>query len=205
MKLIVFQERENKDREKGRGVIRPGVMVKRGIIDIRNVIPSIDVVPEEQIELISLTANPIPIDQVLLRPPLPRPGKILCCIGNYWEHSARDSRPLNMFLKNPDAVIGPEDTIVLPLLDDPYVFHHEAELAIVTKGASKHIGLEAYREVVFGYTCLIDVSARASGRRTWRDGSWMGKSFDTFAPIGPCIVTADEILDPNDLRVRFLG
>jgi hypothetical protein len=49
MKLIVFQERENKDREKGRGVIRPGVMVKRGIIDIRNVIPSIDVVPEEQI------------------------------------------------------------------------------------------------------------------------------------------------------------
>jgi 2-keto-4-pentenoate hydratase/2-oxohepta-3-ene-1,7-dioic acid hydratase in catechol pathway len=56
---------------------------------------------------------------------------------------------------------------------------------------------------VFGYTCLIDVSARGEGRRTWRAGSWLGKSFDTFAPIGPCIVTADEIPEPNDLVVRF--
>ena len=60
---------------------------------------------------------------------LPRPGKILCCIGNYWEHAQREPRPLNMFLKNPDAVIGPGDTIVLPEFTDPYVFQHEAELA----------------------------------------------------------------------------
>ena len=56
---------------------------------------------------------------------------------------------------------------------------------------------------MFGYTCLIDVSARGEGRRTWKAGSWLGKSFDTFAPIGPCIATADEIPEPNDLVVRF--
>ena len=60
-----------------------------------------------------------------------------------------------------------------------------------------------WRSAVFGYTGMIDVSARAEGRSTWRQGSWMGKSFDTFAPIGPCITTADEIGDPNQLRVRF--
>ena len=56
---------------------------------------------------------------------------------------------------------------------------------------------------MFGFTCMIDVSAREQGRRTWKAGSWLGKSFDTFAPLGPCIVTADEVPDPNNLRVRF--
>ena len=71
---------------------------------------------------------------VRLRAPLPRPGKILACIANYWEHGAREARPLNMFLKNPDAVIGPGDTIVLPELTEPWIFMHEAELALVIKG-----------------------------------------------------------------------
>ena len=57
--------------------------------------------------------------------------------------------------------------------------------------------------MVFGYTCLIDVSARGHGRTSWGEFSWLGKSFDTFCPIGPCIVTADEIADPNDLHVRM--
>ena len=56
---------------------------------------------------------------------------------------------------------------------------------------------------MFGYTGMIDVSARGEGRRTWKAGSWLGKSFDTFAPIGPCIATADEIADPNDVHVQF--
>jgi len=107
-----------------------------------------------------------------------------------------------MFLKNPDAVIGPGDTIVLPEFTDPYVFQHEAELAIVVKGPAKNVKVADRRKVVFGFTGMIDVSARAEGRRTWRQGSWMGKSFDTFAPIGPCITTADEIQDPNKLWVR---
>ena len=141
-----------------------------------------------------------------LKPPLPRPGKILCCIANYWEHAQREARPLNMFMKNPDAVIGPGDTIVLPEYTVPWMFMHEAELAIVIKGPAKMVKAADWQIAVFGYTALIDVSAREQGRRTWPATpltSWLGKSFDTFAPIGPCIVTADEIEDPNDLIVRF--
>ena len=112
-------------------------------------------------------------------------------------------RPLNMFLKSPDAVIGPGDTVMLPNFTEAWVFHHEAELGVVIKGPAKDITAENFRDAIFGYTCVIDVSARYEGRRTWRNGSWMGKSFDTFAPIGPCIVTADEIPEPNDVVISF--
>ena len=111
-----------------------------------------------------------------------------------------------MFMKNPDAVIGPGDTIQLPAYTDPWIFMHEAELALVMKGPSKMVKRENWRDAVFGYTCFIDVTARGEGRRTWPASlpmSWLGKSFDTFAPLGPCIVTADEIENPNDLIVRF--
>ncbi len=138
-----------------------------------------------------------------LRAPLPRPSKILCCIGNYWEHAQREPRQLNMFLKSPDAVIGPGDTVVLPPTTDPWVFQHEAELALVIRGPAKNVSRDDYLSAVFGYTCMIDVSARGQGRSTWRAGSWMGKSFDTFAPLGPVILTADEVADPNKLHVRF--
>ena len=138
-----------------------------------------------------------------LLPPLPRPGKMLCCIGNYWEHAEREPRPINMFLKSPEAVIGPGGTVRLPPTTEPWVFQHEAELAIVIKGPVKDVSEENYADAVFGYTALNDVSARGEGRRTWRAGSWMGKSFDTFAPLGPVIATADEIPDPNNLHVRF--
>ncbi len=138
-----------------------------------------------------------------LRAPLPRPSKILCCIGNYWEHAQREARQLNMFLKSPDAVIGPGDTVVLPPTTDPWVFQHEAELALVIRGPAKNVSRDDYLSAVFGYTCMIDVSARGQGRSTWRAGSWMGKSFDTFAPLGPVILTADEVADPNKLHVRF--
>ena len=87
----------------------------------------------------------------------------------------------------------------------PYVFQHEAELGIVTRGPSKSVSRDNWRQAVFGYTGMIDVSARLEGRSTWRSVSWMGKSFDTFAPVGPCITTADEITNPNDIRVRFFN
>jgi 2-keto-4-pentenoate hydratase/2-oxohepta-3-ene-1,7-dioic acid hydratase in catechol pathway len=144
-----------------------------------------------------------PLGEVRLRAPLPRPGKILACIANYWEHGAMEARPLNMFLKSPDAVIGPGDTIVLPEHTEPWIFMHEAELALVVKGPAKMVKRDDWKRAVFGYTGMIDVSARGEGRRTWKTGSWLGKSFDTFAPIGPCIATLDEIPDPNDVLVRF--
>jgi len=147
--------------------------------------------------------TPLSLEDVRLRAPLPRPSKILCCIANYWEHAQREPRPLNMFLKNPDAVVGPGDTIRLPAFTVPWMFMHEAELGIVVKGPARGIGQANWREAVFGYTGMMDITGRGEGRSTWGRGTWIGKSFDTFAPIGPCITTADEIEDPNDLWVQF--
>jgi 2-keto-4-pentenoate hydratase/2-oxohepta-3-ene-1,7-dioic acid hydratase in catechol pathway len=158
------------------------------------------------LETLAKDAPAIALDRVQLRAPLPRPGKILACIANYWEHAQREARPLNMFMKNPDAVIGPDDTIMLPEFTVPWIFMHEAELALVIKGPAKMVKAKDWRSAIFGYTSMIDVSAREQGRKTWPASpltSWLGKSFDTFGPIGPCIVTADEVKDPNDLVVKF--
>ena len=108
----------------------------------------------------------LPLSGVRLRPPLPRPSKILACIGNYWEHMQREAGPLNMFLKSPDAVIGDGDTVVLPNNTSPYMFQHEAELAIVFKGPAKAVSQADHKNAILGYTCIIDVPPRAGGRRT---------------------------------------
>jgi 2-keto-4-pentenoate hydratase/2-oxohepta-3-ene-1,7-dioic acid hydratase in catechol pathway len=158
------------------------------------------------LERLAGEAEALPADVVRLRAPLPRPGKILACIANYWEHAQREPRSLNMFMKNPDAVIGPGDTIMLPEYTVPWMFMHEAELALVFKGPAKTVKAKDWKQHIFGYTAMIDVSAREHGRRTWPATpltSWLGKSFDTFGPMGPCIATADEVPDPNDLIVRF--
>ncbi|HEV7662415.1 MAG TPA: fumarylacetoacetate hydrolase family protein [Chloroflexota bacterium] len=144
-----------------------------------------------------------PLEQVRLLAPLPRPSKVMCCIANYWEHAQREPRPLNMFLKNPDAVVGPGDVIRLPDYTVPWMFMHEAELGVVLKGPSRHVKRADWRSAVFGYTGMMDITGRGEGRSTWGRGTWLGKSFDTFLPLGPCITTADEIEDPNDLWVQF--
>ncbi len=212
MKLVLFQPQQSTD-------IRPGVLTDRGVIDISAAVPA-SYTPQltmqgiidgydrlrPALEMLSRDGDAVPLDTVRLRAPLPRPGKILACIANYWEHAQREARPLNMFMKNPDAVIGPGDTIMLPEFTVPWIFMHEAELALVIKGPAKMVKAKDWRSAVFGYTCMIDVSAREEGRKTWPASpltSWLGKSFDTFGPIGPCIVTADEVPNPNDLVVRF--
>ncbi|HKS87473.1 MAG TPA: fumarylacetoacetate hydrolase family protein [Pseudolabrys sp.] len=212
MKLVLFQSSQA-------GEILPGVLTERGVVDISSVAPKnhtpqlvmegiINAFDElrSSLERAARESAAFPLEKIRLRPPLPRPGKILACIANYWEHAQREARPLNMFMKNPDAVIGPGDTIMLPEYTVPWIFMHEAELALVIKGPAKMVKAKDWRNAVFGYTAMIDVSAREQGRRTWPatpHTSWLGKSFDTFAPIGPCIATADEVRDPNDLIVRF--
>jgi 2-keto-4-pentenoate hydratase/2-oxohepta-3-ene-1,7-dioic acid hydratase in catechol pathway len=209
MKLVLFE------RPAGGDVV-PGVLTDRGVVSIADVVVRghtpqltmqgiIDAWERLRAPLAARAADgpATPLADVRLRAPLPRPGKILACIANYWEHGALEARPLNMFLKSSDAVIGPRDTIVLPEFTEPWIFMHEAELALVMKGPAKMVKKEDWRTAVFGYTGMIDVSARGEGRRTWKTGSWLGKSFDTFAPIGPCIATIDEIADPNDVHVQF--
>ena len=196
--------------------IAPGILLDNGIVGIGDLLTPTHAPQAAMTQLIDRFEElrpaierqleieiPEPLTAVRLLPPLPRPGKVLGCIGNYWEHAQREPRELNMFMKNPDAVVGPGDTIHLPDFAEPWMFMHEAELAIVIKGPAKSVTQEDWRQAVFGYTCLIDVSARGDGRSTWKRGSWLGKSFDTFCPIGPCITTADEIEDPNDLHVQF--
>ena len=199
MKLVLFEHE---------GSTQPGVLAGDGVVSaahLAGTIPAIiDGFAELREELEACTErSPIPLDAVALRAPIPRPRTILCAIANYWEHAQRDPRPLHMYVKNPDAVIGPGDTIVLPETTAPWIFMHEAELALVFRGPTAPTPPERWRDVVFGYTGLIDVSARGHGRTSWGDFSWLGKSFDTFCPIGPCVVTADEIPDPNDLHVRM--
>jgi len=209
VKLVLFEL-------PGRGDVWPGVLTDQGVV---NVADAVRVGSSPQLTMQSIiddfdrlrpelerrvrASQALPVASVRLRAPLPRPGKILACIANYWEHGALEARPLNMFLKSSDAVIGPGDTIVLPEFTEPWIFMHEAELALVMKGPAKMVKREDWRRAVFGYTGMIDVSARGEGRRTWKTGSWLGKSFDTFAPIGPCIATADEIPNPNDVHVQF--
>ena len=197
---------------------RIGLLRADGVVDVSEVAAGLPAnTPQQQMESFidaydalrpqleaALAAGPaVALDAVRLRAPLPRPSKMLCCIGNYWEHAEREARPLNMFLKSPDSVIGDGDTVVLPNNTSPYMFQHEAELALVFKGPAKDVSPDDWRGVIFGYTAMVDVSARAQGRSTWRSGSWMGKSFDTFGPLGPCITTADEITEPNNLWVKF--
>jgi 2-keto-4-pentenoate hydratase/2-oxohepta-3-ene-1,7-dioic acid hydratase in catechol pathway len=212
VKLVLFQSGAT-------DAARPGLVTGRGVVDIsgavtaghtpqltmQGIIDDYDRL-RPSLEQLAASAAALPMAEVRLKAPLPRPGKILCCIANYWEHAQREARPLNMFMKNPDAVIGPGDTIVLPEYTVPWAFMHEAELALVMKGPAKMVKAANWKSAVFGYTGLIDVSAREQGRRTWPATpltSWLGKSFDTFAPIGPCIATADEVKDPNNLIVRF--
>ncbi|PZU11000.1 fumarylacetoacetate hydrolase family protein [Sphingomonas sp.] len=198
------------------GTPHAGILTDAGVIDASSLVPDghtpqltmiglIDAYDtlKAPLEALASSAVVLPLESVRLLAPLPRPGKIVNCLANYWEHAQREARPLNMFMKNPDAVIGPGDTVELPDFTEPYAFMHEAELALVFRGPAKKVSQADWRKAIFGYTCLIDVTARESGRRTWRNNSWMGKSFDTFAPIGPCIVTADEIEEPNDLWVQF--
>jgi 2-keto-4-pentenoate hydratase/2-oxohepta-3-ene-1,7-dioic acid hydratase in catechol pathway len=209
MKLVLFETPGTAEPVPGllteRGVVSLAGVVERGYTPqstMQHLIDGFDRL-RPQLQRLAAAGEALPIDRVRLRAPLPRPGKILCCIANYWEHAQREARPLNMFLKNPEAVVGPGDTIRLPEMTEPWIFMHEAELALVIKGPAKMVRQADWRSAVFGYTGLIDVSARGEGRRTWKAGSWLGKSFDTFAPIGPCIATADEIPEPNDVIVRF--
>jgi 2-keto-4-pentenoate hydratase/2-oxohepta-3-ene-1,7-dioic acid hydratase in catechol pathway len=208
MKLVLFQS--------DNGPVRPGVLTDDGVVDASPIVPP-STIPQHTIESIidsfddlrprleqlARNAAPQPVDSVRLMPPLPRPGKVLCCIANYWEHAQREPRPLNMFLKNPDAVVGPGDTIRLPEYSVPWMFMHEAELGLVLRGPAKHVAARDWRSAVFGYTGMMDITGRGEGRSTWGRGTWLGKSFDTFLPIGPAITTADEITDPNDLWVQL--
>lgn len=143
----------------------------------------------------------VPIGDVRLRPPLPRPATIVCMAVNYMENGTRsEPAPINAFHKTAGAVIGDGDTMVLP--DVPAtIFEGEAELGVVIGRRASHVSAADAMSHVFGYLNFIDGSAR--GLPPAANSFYQMKSRDTFAPLGPILVTADEVPDPHALPVRL--
>lgn len=143
----------------------------------------------------------VALERVRIRPPLPRPVNIDCMAVNYMEDGARkEPAPINAFHKSPGSVIGDGDTMVLP--DVPAaIFEGEAELALVIGKRAANVPAAKAMEYVFGYLNFVDGSAR--GLPPSGNTFYQMKSRETFAPIGPYIVTADEIKDPHNLQVRL--
>ena len=149
----------------------------------------------------------LPLKSVRLLSPLPRPTKVLCVGLNYRDHAEETGQPIPkvpiFFTKAPTSVIGPESPIVLPV--DSEQVDYEAEVAIVIGSRCRRADAVRAREAVAGYTIMNDVSARDWQFRT---SQWfIGKTFDTFAPMGPALVTADEVGDPHvlDVSLRLNG
>jgi 2-keto-4-pentenoate hydratase/2-oxohepta-3-ene-1,7-dioic acid hydratase in catechol pathway len=144
-----------------------------------------------------------PLSGVKLLAPIPRPPKIICIGLNYRDHAIESKLEIPkipvVFSKYPSVTIGPGDAIILPKNSEKP--DYEAELGVVIGKNARHVAADDWSEYVFGYMCLNDVSARDFQMAT---SQWMiGKTFDTFAPMGPFIATADEIADPHALDISL--
>jgi 2-keto-4-pentenoate hydratase/2-oxohepta-3-ene-1,7-dioic acid hydratase in catechol pathway len=138
----------------------------------------------------------VALDSVRLRAPVTRPGQLVCMAGNYRE-PGRPDPTFNAFLKATTSVIGQGDTVELPDAEAT-VFHFEPELALLIGKPASHLKPENAMQCVFGYMQFLDVSARGLP-----GGFFLGKSWHTFAPLGPLLVTKDEVPDPNNLSVQL--
>ncbi len=142
--------------------------------------------------------------EVALLAPLPKPNKVICVGRNYAEHAAETGsevpdRP-QLFAKFANTIVGPRDDVIHPPITQ--ALDYEAELVAVIGRTAARVPESRALDVVLGYTCGNDVSARDL---QFGDTQWLrGKSLDSFAPIGPWIVTADEIPDPQQLGIRAL-
>jgi 2-keto-4-pentenoate hydratase/2-oxohepta-3-ene-1,7-dioic acid hydratase in catechol pathway len=157
--------------------------------------------------------SPVPLDAVRLLAPALNPSKIVAAASNYADHVAEmhgvqertlgrvESWMMNfdVFLKAPSAISGPADDIVLPpaVLEVGHEIHHESELVVVMGAGGKDIPESSALDHVAGYTLGLDMTVRSEGDRSRR------KSYDTFSPLGPYLVTADEVGDPADLDIRL--
>lgn len=132
--------------------------------------------------------------------PLPRPGKIIGAPANYFEHvdempNSKTILEWGFFLIASTSVIGPGCTVELPYSDVPT--HYEGELAVVIGSGGRDITIEDAWNHVYGYTCLMDITVRSTEDRSTR------KSFDTFTPLGPTVVTSDEFVDAGQLDLAL--
>ncbi|MBT6312513.1 MAG: fumarylacetoacetate hydrolase family protein [Alphaproteobacteria bacterium] len=195
---------------------RLGVLTDAGVVDVTDLIADIPHTnPGDRmsgliarfddyrgkLEAAAAAGPAIPVGDVRIRPPTPRPGNIACMAVNYMENGTLPAPPPpNAFHKAANAIIGNGDIMVLP--DAPAtIFEGEAELALVIGKRACKVPADKAFEHIFGYMNFIDGSAR--GLPPERNVFFQAKSRDTFAPIGPYLVTADEVADPQNLDVKL--
>ncbi len=204
MKLLFFDD------------FRLGVLAGNSVVDVSDVVRDIPHTrPHDlmsslierfaeyrgRLESAARSGSGVALENVRIRPPLPRPNAVVCMAVNYMEDGTRsEPAPINAFLKTGNTVIGQGDTMVLP--DVPAtIFEGEAELAVVIGKRCSGVSAADAMSYVFGYTNFIDGSAR--GLPPPGNVFYQMKSRDTFAPIGPLLVTSDEVSDPQSLSVRL--
>jgi len=205
MQLVTFE----RNRSAEPGAILGGNVISLKAAGFPTLLSIIEGGPEARRRVEAWLAKP-PADAVVslagarLLAPIPRPPKIICVGLNYRDHAIESKMEIpkvpTIFAKFATAVIGPGEAIVLPKLSAKP--DYEAELAFVIGKGGRYISKDRWKDHVFGYTNLNDVSARDYQMATTQ---WiMGKTFDTFAPFGPAIVTADEIADPHALDIQMI-
>ena len=203
MKFVVYNDNQ------------PGILTDAGVIDIGDLCPGggQDAIvhlmanyEDLKSQLATRAAEGTPIADAQLQAPLPRPNKVFCMGGNYREFGAREPSPMWGFTKSTDSILDPGGDVVLPDID-ANIFHHEAELVLVFSKGGKDIPASEAMDHVFGYTAGVDVSARMPAAGGGRVPNTLPisepKSHPTFCPLGPCIVTKDEIADPEKLQVTL--
>ena len=149
-----------------------------------------------------ITRASLKVSEITLSAPIPSPPKIVCLGLNYRDHAAEQNATIPdepiIFMKPHTTIIGPNENIVKPSFVKQ--LDYEAELAIVMGRKAKNVPVSEVKSYIFGYTILNDISARDI---QFKDKQWTrGKSFDTFAPIGPHIITVNQLQDTSNLSIR---
>jgi len=168
-----------------------------------------------RVEELAASGAPIAPADARLLPPVPRPRQLFAAPLNYRAHVDEmvgsrhapdalkaDHSPaeIGFFAKGPGSICGPQDSIQLPTWPDR-AFHHEVELGVVIGKTARALRPEQVRDHIFGYLVLMDITLRTDGG--FQEERTLRKSFESFTPIGPAIVTADEVPDPNALRLHL--
>ncbi|MDQ2866390.1 MAG: fumarylacetoacetate hydrolase family protein [Candidatus Eremiobacteraeota bacterium] len=203
MRFVTFRSDEGRALP---AVIENGAIVP---IDVATLLDYIALEPSERVER-HAGAVAVPIENTVLLAPLEPPRNVFCVGRNYLEHAAEGARAQGrelklpkvptFFTKAPTAVVGPEAAVHLQAsISSEYDF--EAELAVVIGTRCKNVREADALSVIFGYCCFNDVTARDMQRAhvQW----FKGKSLDESAPLGPWIVSSDELGDPHDLEIVF--
>jgi 2-keto-4-pentenoate hydratase/2-oxohepta-3-ene-1,7-dioic acid hydratase in catechol pathway len=211
MRLVTFQS----GAEARIGAVRGDSDNALELVDLRAIDPGLPATVKELLiagpEALTRAADAaargagVPLAGVRLLPPVADPQKIICVGLNYADHAAETGASVGdepvIFNKFPTCLRGPEEAIELPPESDQV--DYEAELVVVIGAPTRRVTRDAARQFVAGYCCGHDVSAR-DWQKNKPGKQWLlGKSFDSFAPLGPWLATADEIPNPGELPIEF--